>query len=148
MSNCCDTTDNDINNKKHVCPENGKTYSKVPYTTVNLHLKKPWSNPKKEQSYYFCSDPNCDVVYFGSDNSVIRESEVNTFIGIKNQQSDTLEKKALICYCFDISYAEAREDARLMQYVIEKTKNKECACDSQNPSGKCCLVDFKRLKSK
>lgn len=144
MSDCCNTTDNNTRNKKHICPLNGKEYSKVPDITLNLHLKKPWLNSIKQQSYYFCTDPDCDVVYFGLDNSIFLQSDVRTPIGIKNQQNDSLENKALICYCFDVSYTEAREDQQLMQYVIKKTRNKECACDVVNPTGKCCLVEFKK----
>ena len=112
----------------------------VPFKTVLQQLKKPWQYELAEQQYYYCDDPECEVVYFGEDNSVIKQAEIRTQVGIKS----TNDNHSLICYCFDISYAEARKDESLMQFVAEKTKNQYCSCESQNPSGRCCLKDFKQ----
>jgi len=31
-------------------------------------------------------------------------------------------------------------------FVIQQTKEGLCACESRNPSGRCCLADFRRLE--
>ena len=38
---------------------------------------------REEAGILFCDDPNCDVVYFGEDNSVIAKEQIRTVVGIK-----------------------------------------------------------------
>ena len=42
----------------------------------------------KGQPYYFCDDPECDVVYFGLDDSLILKSQVRTPVGLKERSED------------------------------------------------------------
>jgi len=140
MSDCCTSTQaTQQGPKRHTCPQNGKDYLDVPFATVLHHIKTPWRFDLKDQSYYFCDDPNCDVVYFGLNNTTIKKSLLRTQIGIK-ETSDS----ALICYCFDISKAEAKSNKQAKDFVIEQTKNSICSCSTSNPSGRCCLKDFPR----
>lgn len=134
MASCCTQSPS----KKYICPQNKNSYLHVPQSTVLQHIKTPWKTPLKAQYYYFCDDPECDVVYFGSDDSVINKSELRSVVGIKEQSN----KNALICYCFDISYSQIKENNELKQFVIQQTKDKLCSCEVQNPSGRCCLKDF------
>ena len=59
---------------------------------------------------------------------------------------------ALLCYCFNISkqaYLEAldiNQDTTITNFIIFQTKHHYCHCAMLNPSGQCCLKDFKRLK--
>ncbi|MGZ4960840.1 MAG: hypothetical protein ACXV7J_16505 [Methylomonas sp.] len=32
-------------------------------------------------------------------------------------------------------------------FVMQRTQARECACEIRNPSGQCCLVNFKRLEN-
>lgn len=138
MSDCCSScNDTSQHPKRHVCPENGKQFLEVPYSTVLLHVKEPWKLTPKEQAYYFCDDPACDVVYFGYDNSTIHKDQLRTKVGIKETSDD-----ALICYCFDVSKSEAQKNDQVKAFVIEQTKHSLCSCTTQNPSGRCCLKDF------
>lgn len=105
--------------------------------TIKHHIKEPWSWNEKHQGYYFCSDPDCSVVYFGQDDSVIEKKLVRTEIGVKENSEN-----ALVCYCFGVTKAQATISALARQFVLEETKQKECACETRNPSGKCCLSDF------
>ena len=141
MSDCCSDSpglkNNSPSSKHYYCPINGKKYNKVPYETVLHHIKHAWKLELKKQEYYFCDDPECDVVYFGVDNSTICKNEIRTQIGVKEQSDD-----ALICYCFDVSKSVAESNQKAKEYVIEQTKNGLCSCTTSNPSGKCCLKDF------
>ena len=141
MSNCCSshqtTTEPPL---RHRCPVNGKQYREVPYRTLLHHVKNPWEMTLAAQRYYFCDDPDCDVVYFGIDDTCITRSMLRTQIGIKEQTDDSL-----ICYCFGINRAQARSNQDLKAYVIEKTRNGTCSCESCNPSGRCCLKDFPQV---
>ncbi len=113
-------------------------YLEVPRETILHHLDKPWLHPLKEQKYFFCHDPECDVVYFTEDHNVINKSQLRTRVGIKEQDDN-----ALICYCFGVSKKEARE---AKAFVIQQTKTSACACTTRNPSGRCCLKDFPKFK--
>lgn len=50
----------------------------------------------KNQGYYFCSDPDCSVVYFGRYDSVINSDSLRTIMGIKSQSGNDLFAIALL----------------------------------------------------
>ena len=138
MTDCCSTSCNtDSKNKWHKCPVNGIEYKEVSSRTMMHHLEKPWAWENKKQTYFFCDDPECEAVYFGQDDSVIKTTELRTTVGIK-----TKKKSSLLCYCFGVTFSNAEKKPEIKQFVIEKTKEGVCACEIQNPSGKCCLKDF------
>jgi hypothetical protein len=137
MTNCCKTSQPTTHQNKHVCPVNGKPYNEVPIDTVMHHINKPWDNPLKDQAYYFCDDPECDVVYFASDNSTIAKSSLRTVVGIKDQANESP-----ICYCFGVNRQQSKETPEAKAFVIEQTRNHTCSCSTSNPSGRCCLKDF------
>ena len=134
MTNCCSQSNNKNPTGKHHCPVDGMAYSQV---SILHHLKAPWLWRGKHQNYYFCDAPDCEAVYFGEDNSVIYKSDLRTQIGIKEDSDD-----ALLCYCFGVSKAGARQDPAAREFVVQQTKHKQCACETRNPSGRCCLKDF------
>lgn len=144
MSDCCSNKSSCDNKKeiksfprKFACPENSKDYIGVSHKTIIHHIKSPWDKELSEEQYYFCDDPECDVVYFGLEGSLINKSELRTAVGVKEKDND-----ALICYCFGVSKAAAKQEPEIKAYVIEKTKESLCSCDIRNPSGRCCLKDF------
>ncbi|WP_281400904.1 putative iron-sulfur cluster-binding metallochaperone [sulfur-oxidizing endosymbiont of Gigantopelta aegis] len=146
MSNCCSTTNanKDILNfpKKYSCPINKKSYSLVSKTTIKHHIKSPWNLPEGEQGYYFCSDPNCDVVYFSQDDFIIHSNQLRTEVGIKVKS-----RQKTLCYCFGIDYTQATNEPELKKFVIDQTRSNACACNIRHPSGKCCLKDFNTIKN-
>ncbi len=83
MSNCCSSRESNEKPKKHQCPVNGNECKTVSIKTIQHHIKQPWNWAVSDQSYYFCDDPDCDVVYFGEDDSVILKAELRTVVGIK-----------------------------------------------------------------
>lgn len=139
MSDCCSTPRGTESPKKHRCPVNGVECSRVTLKTLLHHIKMPWTWREKKQGYYFCEDPNCDVVYFGEDDSVVTKAEVRTSVGVKETSKD-----ALICYCFGISKADLFSNPSLKSYVTKNTQAGLCSCETSNPSGRCCLKDFRK----
>ena len=138
MSDCCPTSCTQAEfPKRHACPANGKAYGLVSPATIRHHIKTPWQWQVRDQSYYFCSDPDCPVVYFGQDDSVIEKHELRTQVGVKEKSDD-----ALVCYCYGVTKSEAKRNPLARQFVMQQTKQGQCACESRNPSGKCCLADF------
>ncbi len=138
MSSCCHSASAiESPSRIHACPVNGQEYKSVAVKTILHHINSPWEWTEKQQGYYFCDDPNCDVVYFGEDNSVITKSEVRTVVGIKECKPD-----ALVCYCFGVSRTDAQDRPSLRDYIVQKTKAGICSCDTSNPAGHCCLKHF------
>ena len=138
MSDCCSSQqDMKHSSKRHVCPVNGIQYLEVTYQTVLHHVKAHWELALKKQRYYFCDDPDCEVIYFGFDNTCITKPMLRTKVGIKETVDD-----GLICYCFGVTKAEAKSNKQAKAFVIEQTKNARCSCETKNPSGRCCLKDF------
>jgi hypothetical protein len=138
MSDCCSKSySNNEAHDTHRCPVNGKEYHGVPEKTILHHINEPWHWKGRRQNYYFCDDPECDVVYFGQDDSVINKSELRTIVGVK-------EKSGVfpICYCFGVSANQAAKNPVVKAFVLQKAKEHVCECETRNPSGKCCLKDF------
>ena len=135
MTSC---TSNTTANRFATCPVNGKTYREVGRKTVMHHIRKPWNKILPEQPYYFCTDSDCNVVYFAEDNSRVLRNELRESVG----QKSTLPNR-MICYCFDIKLSDIQKNPQQRkQFVIEQTKKSQCDCQTRNPSGKCCLKDF------
>jgi hypothetical protein len=141
MTDCCSVTTSDRTPPKTaVCPRNGRTYAGVERRTVLHHVCQPWARALAHQGYYFCDDANCDVVYFGEDQSLLIRSDLRGDVGQKSHGPDKT-----LCYCFDINAADIQAEdvyAQARAFVIEQTRNATCNCAVRNPSGRCCLKDF------
>jgi len=138
MTGCCVSNTSDCSPPKRLrCPVNGKEYGAVGYKTILHHLSDPWNTDFIEQDYYFCSDPDCNVVYFGQDDSLITKSQLRTKVGAKEKTPERI-----VCYCFGVSYAEAENNGIVVDFVKDKTKQSLCSCETSNPSGRCCLKDL------
>lgn len=140
MSNCCSSSDAARANKNtHKCPANGKPYARVKLKTLLHHVYQPWRRQVSEQNYYFCTDPSCNVVYFGDDNTVFNIDDIRTPIWQKTSDSN-----AAVCYCFGITKAHVHHDDSIKTFIADQTKKSLCACETSNPSGRCCLKDFQK----
>ena len=107
MNNCCPQSGTAYKApRKQTCPVNQHDYVSVSIKTILHHLKKPWNTHIKDQGYYFCDDPNCDVVYFGEDGSVINKTALRTQVAAKEKSPDTL-----ICHCFGVSILNAKKNS-------------------------------------
>jgi len=138
MADCCAVPKGKASNpKKHCCPRNGREYAEVSARTVALHIQHPWAWASQGRRYFFCEDSDCEVAYFADDDSVILKSQLRTRVGLKEQTDD-----ALICYCYGVTRGEARTVPEAKAYVMAQTRQALCACDTTNPSGRCCLKDF------
>jgi Zinc binding domain len=138
MTDCYSTTESKAAHPKiHCCPNNGLEGTEVSAKTISHHLKQAWLWKDEGVRYFFCADPDCDVVYFGDDELIITKAQLRTTVGIKEKSN-----VAPACYCFGISKADAINDPSIREYVISQTRHAQCSCDVSNPSGRCCLKDF------
>lgn len=137
MSHCCshDKAENSFP-RKQACPVNQQDYIYVPVKTILHHIKDSWKTALPQQGYYFCNDPDCEVIYFGEDGTQIKKSELRTKVFVKDKEG------ALICHCFGISMQDASSNPAIKDFVIQQTKQGNCSCETSNPSGRCCLKDF------
>ena len=137
MAECCTIEQGEAKQPlKLACPECGKKGAKMAKKTLLHHLKSVWEIALKSDHYYYCASPDCEVVYFSAD-QVFYVRDCRTRIGVKNA-SDS----ATICYCFGVDKQAAIDQPEIKRYVTEQTKLKNCACETANPSGHCCLKDF------
>lgn len=138
MSSCCSSPACDsAHPNKGRCPVNGLEYAEVAVRTIVHHIKEPWAWAPSAQHYYFCDAPDCDVAYFGDDNSVVLKSQLRTRIGVKERSGN-----GLLCYCFGVSRADFERDPATREFVLAQTRSGACSCETSNPSGRCCLKDF------
>ena len=141
MNNCCSSEKNGNSfPRKHLCPVNQQKYISVELKTILHHIKNSWNTNLKEQGYYFCDERDCNVVYFGEDNSVIKKSELRTIMFSKENNDN-----ALVCHCFGVSKKEAMKNPAIKEFVIQQTKIGNCSCETSNPSGRCCLKGFPKI---
>ena len=138
MSDCCSSTEGDKGHpKKRRCPVSGSECAEVSARTITQHIMSPWEWQPRCDHYFFCDDPECDIVYFGEDGSTILKSQVRTRVGAKDVSGE-----GLLCYCFGVSKSDFLCNQATKEYVLTQTKAGLCSCDSRNPSGRCCLKDF------
>jgi len=108
-----------------------------------LHqLQFPDNQDIAESDYAFCANRDCQVGYFSSSDTITKN----------RMRAFQPEQQMKLCYCFDISesvYRTALEDGTaeaIKTFVVQQTKEKLCACESRNPSGRCCLASFKQME--
>lgn len=125
--------------KKVKCPSNAIEYGEVSRKTIAQHMKHPWKLDSKERRFFFCDEPNCDIIYFSDDGLTVTQTDIRTPIGVKNNTDN-----ATLCYCFGVTRADLLSDPSIKDFVIAQTKEHLCSCDTRNPSGLCCLKNFPR----
>lgn len=144
MPDCCTSkSEHKPVTLKQTCPVCGQAALEVSTRTMLQHIKDVWRYKFSEEAYYFCRTEDCDVIYFTKKSGEkLIKAEIRTTIGIKEQ-----DDSSLICYCFGVSKEMAATDKTAKEFVIKQTKESTCACETANPSGRCCLKDFSRLKN-
>ena len=142
MSNCCGSTcESKPKTLKHECPGCHQVALNVSTRTMLQHIKNVWRHDLCDKQNYFCRSNDCEIIYFTEDGEKLKKPDVRTRIGIKEE-----DDSALICYCFGVSKAVAATDKKAKEFVVTQTKGSTCACETANPSGRCCLKDFPKFK--
>ena len=144
MNDCCPNKDKIVKKSgKAICPECNTQQNEVSFQTVLFHTKCPENQSLPQSDFYFCSNPQCAIVYFNVDGRTVEKSQVRGHVGQKRQD---LERT--LCYCFGLSQKQFDEEVKSQgkspskDWIIEQTRNHNCACEIRNPSGRCCLKDF------
>ncbi len=119
------------------CPSCNLAGHKVSSDTMIHHVKD--ISRISDAAYYFCSTPECDIVYYSQDD-LFTTSMVNKEIGIKSSSSD----QALLCYCYNYPKAELVSNSLLDKIKI-RIDNFGNRCDLRHPAGRCCMNDIKKI---
>ena len=142
MTDCC--YPNTFAKTKQICTKCGSTCKSVGMPTLYHQVRFPENQSLTTESYYFCSAKTCSVGYFSSAGNIIPKQHLRNYPAIQNDA---------LCYCFDIdasqylSAIKAHRAELIKEFVMQRTKASECACEIRNPSGQCCLANFKRLEN-
>ncbi len=118
------------------CPASGSEGKSVDWTTVAALTLGP---VPPRQDFRLCTDPQCEVVYYGSAGAVLRTGDLTVQPGFKTGSD------GLVCYCFlhreaDIArQLRARGSTDIFDSIQRQVQAGNCACEVRNPSGKCCL---------
>lgn len=140
MSDCCCPT----KTQQICCPECGSACKSVGMPTLYHQVRFPENQALIAESYYFCSGKTCSVGYFSSGGHSIPKAWLRSYQDLQND---------VLCYCFGIdsghyvSALKAQRAEPIKNFVMQRTKAKECACEIRNPSGQCCLARFKHLEN-
>lgn len=130
------------------CGSCGTVGKPVGPLTLALHIKG--TAPPARVAYRFCETPDCPVVYYGRAGSPsYRTEDLRTRVGVKET-----EDPVPVCYCFSFTERQVIEDllahgrSTIREYIRQKVREGECACERTNPSGRCCLGNVGRAIAK
>ena len=130
---------------KSECPLSGTLSKKVLHETLeNLIVHDKRHLISKDVQYYFCSDPDCPVVYFSNiDVPLFEKSDLSVKVFAKDNGEDVN-----VCYCFDWTRKRLSDQIRTtgsstaFDEIREEEYAGNCECEIKNPKGACCLGDI------
>jgi Zinc binding domain len=140
MTDCC--ASNPPKAAIQPCPECGTVCKCVEMRTIYHQVSFPENQAITSGTYFFCTTKDCANAYFSITGIYIPKQHLKTHQDIQNDK---------LCYCFDIDTADyltalsTNQAETIKNFVIQRTKLGECACELKNPSGQCCLAKFKYL---
>lgn len=110
-------------------------------TKTLKHMVQPWQlELVNKPGFLFCRSTGCEIVYFHPDGDRLRKTDLRVRVGLKET-----ENPVPICYCFGFTEAMAIEEIRatgkctILQRITGEMKAGNCACETRNPQGSCCL---------
>lgn len=142
------------------CPSCGKKAKRVSTVTLGALLNEESAELFKTDSHAccdsndegckpitgdtgwrYCDSQNCEVVYFSEvGDTTYNKSQLKVSVGVK----ETTGERPL-CYCFGHSVASIKKELHTKghsdgaQDIRVKMKDPGCRCETENPSGSCCL---------
>lgn len=148
MSDCCNIQGSsrlDDRNAGPRCIECGTEGRPVERQTILHHVKHDHLDRVNGEAYRFCSNRDCEVVYYSDGGTRFTVDDLRELVTAK-----TGGDKRPICYCFGFTEADVRREIELTgRSSIPTTigtliKEGMCACEVRNPAGVCCLGEVNR----
>ena len=112
--------------------------------TVRAMLKPALTGQVRDEAYFFCANPDCNLAYFSPDGlQVFTKDDVVVRIGVKETHAPRP-----LCYCFGHSYESMRDEwiatgrITAIGSVRSQMISGGCRCQVTNPRGSCCIGDL------
>ena len=141
---CCLVTEKTEAPAKAECPISKTLSRKVQRRTVEHLVKAESVGSIQNVQYYYCTAPDCSVVYFPIENAPpITQSNINAKVFSKDGGEDVN-----VCYCFEWKRGRIKDEivrtgkSTASLQIAREVKAGTCACDVKNPKGECCLGDI------
>lgn len=153
MSNCgCNSNstqngcDCSTNIKAEVACPTCQTYGlKVSALTIRSQVKKePLKLLEADlEKFHFCTNPECNTVYYNDTQIVVVQDEIKSKVTIKNSDASTP-----LCYCKKLLkeqfYQMLRDnEPNIAQKIKSIITDGKSFCEKSNPKGICCTEDIK-----
>lgn len=139
MGDCCGASKNATNDV--VCPLSKTKGKQVKLITLKSLLNaNALARLESDKTYYFCSEQECNVVYFNEEQQVFIKNDLKVPVFQKD-----IEEDVPACYCFNRTRARIREEikqtgkSQAVQEISMHIKANRCGCEVNNPQGSCCL---------
>ncbi len=148
--------------KRMQCPSCGRKAKRVSAVTLRALIKEQYVNgivgaedsrcdtggdnsgcqsTSVDTGWRFCDSQECNIVYFSEEGALtFTKSQLKVAVGVK----ETTGERPL-CYCFGHSVTSIKEELQTkghsdaQQDIRAKMKDPGCHCETENPSGSCCL---------
>lgn len=135
---CCNS-----NLEEFICPRCAFKGKPVKLITIQSLLLEPLLKQiKNEDTYMFCKNPKCDVVYFSLKKKIFYKKDLKVKTTIKSSDLDVKT-----CYCFNVTKGDILDEIKktknctVVDVIKRKMKDPGCFCESSNPEGSCCLAN-------
>ena len=125
--------------KLESCPECDAKGKDVKPVTLRSLLNDEFVGDVSDIDYKFCSSVNCNVVYYSNDKT-FKKNQLKVPVGVKETSGERP-----LCYCFGHSITtikselESKGCSDSLENIRQKMKEPGCRCETENPSGSCCL---------
>ncbi|ENQ3077081.1 (2Fe-2S)-binding protein [Bacillus cereus] len=139
MESCCDASKSVTSDV--ICPLSKTKGKQVKLITLESLLNaNALAQLESDKTYYFCSEQECNVVYFNEEQQVFIKNDLKVPVFQKDLKEDVLA-----CYCFNWTRARIREEIKqtgkseAVHEISMHIKANRCGCEVNNPQGSCCL---------
>lgn len=128
------------------CPAAGELGKPVAPVTVRSLVRPEYSASVEGREWFFCGQPECDIVYFTHDGRTLEKGALKVRVGLKEKDAPRP-----VCYCFGHTVESIREEigrtgrSTAAASIREKIEAGECRCEVLNPRGTCCLGDVNNV---
>jgi len=129
-----------------LCPAAGKRGKPVPQVTPRSLVLPEHAAVVEGREWFFCSLPDCEVVYFTHDGQTLEKNALKVRVGLKERAAPRP-----VCYCFGHTVESIREEIEMtgrstvVASIRKQVEAGECSCEVLNPKGTCCLGDVNNV---
>lgn len=127
------------------CPATSAPGRRVSATTLTHLLREEVLARVAGREWYFCPDPNCNVVYFTAVGETLSTEMLTVRVGLKESGPPRP-----LCYCFGYDFEDVKreaataEESAIAAAITEKCRQGLDRCEETNPQGACCLGNVRR----